>query len=124
MPRVAGVSGRVERRRILLRPRPICVARWSADGRDLFVWYWPGGPVPATRVYVLPVWEGSRIPAIFASGPKSEEELAAMVPHITGARTIDRHGEGVGDIMPGPGPDVYAYQRGNTQRNLYRIPIR
>jgi hypothetical protein len=24
---------------------------------------------------------------------------------------------------PGPTPDVYAFHRGSTQRNLYRIPI-
>jgi hypothetical protein len=35
-----------------------------------------------------------------------------------GVRVID-----AADIAPGPTPDVYAFSKETTQRNLYRIPI-
>ena len=34
------------------------------------------------------------------------------------ARRIDAQG-----VVPGPSPEVYAFYRGTTQRNLYRIPV-
>jgi hypothetical protein len=44
----------------------------------------------------------------------SDEELA----RLPGVRKIDAQ-----PLSPGPSPDVYAFYRGTTQRNLYRIPI-
>jgi len=49
-----------------------------------------------------------------ADGFHSDEELA----HFPGAHEIDATG-----VQPGPSPEVYAFYRGNTQRNLYRIPV-
>jgi hypothetical protein len=53
----------------------------------------------------------TKIPAL---GFRSEQELASL----PGARRIEASG-----VVPGPSPNVYAFYRGATQRNLYRIPI-
>jgi hypothetical protein len=54
------------------------------------------------------------LPSIPAGGFRSEEEIA----RLSGARRIEGR-----LVTLGPTPDVYAYYRGNVQRNLYRIPI-
>jgi hypothetical protein len=40
------------------------------------------------------------------------------VARLPGARRTD-----ILDVVPGQSPDVYAFTRINTQRNLYRIPV-
>ena len=57
---------------------------------------------------------GKVLPPIPAGGFHSEEEEASL----PGAHRIDAAG-----VVPGPSPEVYAFYRGTTQRNLYRIPI-
>jgi len=53
-------------------------------------------------------------PKIPEGGFHSDGEIA----RLPGARRID------GDrVVPGPSPETYAFYRGTTQRNLYRIPI-
>ena len=47
-------------------------------------------------------------------GFASEQDIA----RLPGARRIDAL-----MAVPGPSPDVYAFHRGTTQRNLYRIPV-
>jgi len=54
------------------------------------------------------------LPHIPAGGFHSDEEIA----RLPGARRIEGR-----LITLGPTPDVYAFYRGNTQRNLYRIPV-
>jgi hypothetical protein len=58
-----------------------------------------------------------------ANRRSSEEQIA----HLQGAHKIDvaaTVSDVASGIVPGPSPDVYAFYRGRTQRNLYRIPIR
>ena len=55
------------------------------------------------------------LPDIPAGGFRSTEEIA----RLPGARRIDGR-----LVTVGPTPDVFAYYKGNTQRNLYRIPVR
>jgi hypothetical protein len=50
----------------------------------------------------------------FPSEGLSEEDMAKW----PGVRVID-----VADFAPGPSPDVHAFSRETTQRNLFRIPI-
>jgi hypothetical protein len=64
--------------------------------------------------YVFPLAPGHVFPDIPAGGFQSGEELAKY----PGVRVID-----AGDVALGPTPDVYAFSRETTQRNLYRIPI-
>jgi hypothetical protein len=82
-------------------------ARWSADGRSLFL-------LIHHSTYVVPLPPGRMLPAMPASGYQSAEEIAA----IPGARVIHN-----ADVAPGPTPDVYAFSHETVQRNLYRIPV-
>jgi serine/threonine protein kinase/Tol biopolymer transport system component len=86
---------------------------WSPDGR---FWSFPGGLIgfiPQSRSYIIPLPSGG-VPRIPAGGFHSEEEVA----RLPGVRKIEEMG-----VVAGPSPDVYAFYRGTTQRNLYRVPI-
>ena len=83
---------------------------WSPGGDSVAV---SGGPIPDNRSYIIPLTPGQAFPPIPAEGFRTEEEIA----QLPGARRIDAL------AVPGPSPDVYAFYRGTTQRNLYRIPV-
>lgn len=102
--------------------RPVRIGGSFSGGA--YAWHWSpnedtvaisGGPVPAGRSYIVPLQPGEALPRISAEGFRSESEVAAL----PGARRID-----AAAVVPGPSPDVYAFSRSTTQRNLYRIPIR
>jgi Tol biopolymer transport system component len=82
---------------------------WSLDGRSVFI-----GEDGEDQTYIIPLAPGEALPRIPVGGFHSEEEIA----HLPGARRIN-----ASEVVPGPSPDVYAFYRGTTQRNLYRIPI-
>ena len=63
---------------------------------------------------MIPLAPGQVFPDIPPGGFQSEDELA----QYPGVRVIN-----AGDVALGPTPDVYAFSRETTQRNLYRIPI-
>jgi hypothetical protein len=86
------------------------VFKWSPSGNTVSV---SGGPIVDTRSYIIPLTPGEALPRIPAEGFRSEEEIAKL----PGARRIDALS------VPGPSSDVYAFYRGTTQRNLYRIPV-
>jgi Tol biopolymer transport system component len=83
---------------------------WSPGGGSVSI---AGGPIPGNRSYIIPLPPGDALPRIPAEGFRSEEEIA----RLPGARRIDAV------AVPGPSPDVYAFYRGTTQRNLYRVPV-
>jgi hypothetical protein len=85
---------------------------WSATKDTIAL---SGGPLPAGRTYIVPLQPGEFLPSVPAEGLRSEQEIAAL----PGARRIDADA-----AVPGPSPDVYAFYRRTTQRNLYRIPTR
>ena len=94
---------------------PITIAaqasvNWSPSGNSVSV---SGGPIPDNRSYIIPLARGEALPRIPADGFRSEEEIA----QLPGAQRIDAL------TVPGPSRDVYAFYRGTTQRNLYRIPV-
>jgi hypothetical protein len=84
---------------------------WSASGHSFSI---SGGPVSAGRSYIVPLQPGRALPPVPEQGLVSEQDIAGL----PGARRIDALG-----VVPGPSPDVYAFYRGTTQRNLYRIPV-
>jgi Tol biopolymer transport system component len=91
------------------------ILKWSPDRRLLFIR--AGAAMTAGgigRNYVFPLPRGRILPDIPPGGFRSEEEMAKY----PGVRVID-----AADIAPGPTPDVYAFSKETTQRNLYRIPI-
>lgn len=68
------------------------------------------------HTYVVPLSPGEVLPRTIAIGESfpSDAELAK----VPGVRIIP-----MGDIVPGPTADVYAFTRETVQRNLYRIPL-
>ena len=68
----------------------------------------------APEAFYFPLAARQTLPPIPADGFRSSEEIA----RLPGGRRIE------GQLITlGPTPDVYAFYRGNTQRNLYRIPV-
>jgi serine/threonine protein kinase/Tol biopolymer transport system component len=80
---------------------------WGAGG----VWLSYYG---APEAFYFPLATGQVLPPVPAGGFRSSEEIG----RLPGARRLEGR-----LITPGPTPDVYAFYRGNTQRNLYRIPV-
>jgi Tol biopolymer transport system component len=85
--------------------------QWSRGGGAFSL---TGGVVAEGRTYLIPLAPGEVLPRIPAGGLRSEEDVA----RLPGARRVDDP-----VAVPGPSPDVYAFLRTTTQRNLYRIPI-
>jgi hypothetical protein len=80
---------------------------WAAEGALLSGFFSP-------QAFFVPLAPGQILPRIPPGGFRSDEEMAS----VPGARRIE------GRLLTlGPSADVYAYYRGSTQRNLYRIPI-
>ena len=80
---------------------------------------WAAGGVlitsaPFTRAFFVPLPPGQALPRIQASGFHSDEDIA----RLPGAREI-----GERQVVLGPSPNIYAFYRGATQRNLYRVPV-
>ena len=87
---------------------------WSPDGRSFSIIGGRNALIPLGRSYLVPLAPGQALPKIPVDGFNSEEEVA----RLPGVRRIEEMG-----VAPSPSPDVYAFSRGATQRNLYRIPI-
>ena len=68
----------------------------------------------APDAFYFPLSAGQTLPRIPADGFRSDEEIA----RVPGGRRIEGR-----LVTLGPTPGVYAFYRGATQRNLYRIPI-
>jgi len=82
--------------------------KWSPDGKFLFLAMEDG------NTYVLPLPPGRMLPTLPEGGFKSAAEIAAL----PGVRIIKSP-----SVVPGPGPEIYAFTRESVQRNLYRIPV-
>jgi Tol biopolymer transport system component len=84
--------------------------QWSPGGRFLSV----ALPYAEGRTYIVPLPPGEGLPPIPVGGISSEQDVAGL----PGAHRTDAL-----RAVPSPSPDVYAYYRSTSQRNLYRIPI-
>ena len=80
---------------------------WAAGGALLSI-------TGSTRAFFVPLAPGQMLPPVPAGGFHADEEIA----RLPGARRIEGR-----LVTVGPSPEIYAFYRGNTQRNLYRIPI-
>jgi len=80
---------------------------WAARGALLSI---SGSP----QAFFVPLAPGRMLPPVPAGGFHADEDIA----RLPGARRIEGR-----LVTVGPSPDIYAFYRGNTQRNLYRIPI-
>jgi hypothetical protein len=90
--------------RPLLVPGPLYYGA-SSGGRLQSIGFAP------TRTYVIPSEALARLPAERAA---TEEEVA----RLSGVRRID-----AASAISGATSDVYAFDKGAVQRNLYRVPI-
>jgi serine/threonine protein kinase len=88
--------------------------KWSSNGSALSITA-TYGIIPVDRSYLISLPHGQIIPPIPADGFYSEKQVV----DLPGAQRLDER-----SVVPGPSPGVYAFFRGATQRNLYRIPIR
>ena len=96
--------------------KPLLIAgrmgwEWSVGGRFLAL---EEGEITKGNTYIVPLSLGQAMPRIPVGGFHTEQDIA----RLPGARKIEAKG-----VVPGPASDVYAFYRGTTQRNLYRIPI-
>ncbi len=89
-------------------------AAWAPDGRSFVIAGVANGFISGRRSYRIPLAPGQSLPRIPAGGFHSEQEVAGL----PGVLRIEEMG-----MAPGPSPAIYAFYRGTTQRNLYRIPI-
>ncbi len=90
---------------------------WSPNRKLLFanVTYSGTSSGGAGKTYVFPLSGGKMLPDTPPGGFRSEEEMAKY----PGVRVLDS-----ADVAPGPTPDVYAFSKETTQRNLFRIPLK
>ena len=86
---------------------------WTGDGKHLFV---TGLDETRTTTYVIPLPPGQLLPASLARSASFPS--GAELTKLPGVRTIP-----LGNVVPGPTADVYAFVREIVQRNLYRIPL-
>jgi eukaryotic-like serine/threonine-protein kinase len=98
---------------VLTHVHPPDWLRWSGDGKYLFVC---GAHETRARSYVLPLATGEVFPRSMAkvSNVASDAELAKL-PGVS-TRPL-------GDVVPGPTADIYAFTQETVQRNLYRVPL-
>jgi serine/threonine protein kinase/Tol biopolymer transport system component len=82
---------------------------WSPGGRSASI-----SAANGTWSYLAPLQRGEPFSRMPVGGLHSEKDIS----QLPGARKVTAR------IVPGPSPDVYAFYRTTTQRNLYRIPIR
>jgi serine/threonine protein kinase/Tol biopolymer transport system component len=98
---------------ILTHVHPPNWFRWTGDGKHVVVCGLNG---TRNRAYVLPLSPGEVLPrSIAAAGDSLSEGELAKLP---GVQIIP-----IGDVVPGPTADVYAFAKEIVQRNLYRIPL-
>ncbi len=96
------------------RPLCNCRARWSPDGRWMYVFQMPTPGNDATKSIAIPLGATQEPPAL--SSTMLGEAMKGIPPAKT--RLINQP-----DIAPGRDPSLYAFTKRDMQRNLYRIPL-
>jgi hypothetical protein len=92
----------------------LCIVRWTADGNLLYLGLPGNGQTQGDyKTFILPLRPGESFPKLPATGIKSESDLS----RVSGAQLVN-------DLArPGPDGSVYAFDRWESRRNIYRIPI-
>jgi Tol biopolymer transport system component len=100
----------------------LCLPKWSPDGLFLYVTMWLDSagvlvagiaPASAGTTLVLPIPRGQSLPAL----PEGGLHYNAS-DDMPGIRVIRQ-----GQIVPGPGPEIYAFAKSDFVGNLFRIPV-
>ena len=93
-----------------------CSATWSADGKFFYVGTnLSASATSAGKTLAIPVPAGSSLPELPAAGIGVGEGVVGPPGTVTIAD---------GMIVPGPDPSTYLFTRTDSQRNLFRIPLR
>jgi DNA-binding winged helix-turn-helix (wHTH) protein/Tol biopolymer transport system component len=93
---------------------PWCLARWSTDGKFLFVSVEDSSRTSPGRSLAIPVGPGESLPYLPAGGiaPLAEPSV------VQGAESVGR-----GALVPGKDPAHYAWVNITVHRNLYQISL-
>ena len=93
----------------------LCVAcdiDWSRDGRTLYVTFPSSKGLGEWQTYILPLLQGTVLPAFPATGLKSYTDL----PNHSSLQVRDEK------ILPGRNASLYSFAKITSHWNLYRIP--
>ena len=93
-----------------------CRARWSADGRYLYVQSRESASNDRSSDYytlIIPLGSSQGVP------DAAEGEGVKIWESLPGVTRVDR-----GNILPGPDPAVYVFRKEELVSNLFRIPVR
>ncbi len=91
-----------------------CFPKWTRDGKWLFLSFGFGNVMRGRKTFAIALPPGRAFPSLPLGGVNTELE-AEKLP---GVRVIN-----LGFVFPGLTPSVYAYEKQNVQRNLYRIVL-
>jgi eukaryotic-like serine/threonine-protein kinase len=97
-----------------------CLVFWSPDGARLYVSYAlisKDRSKTHAQTYVLPWKQGSTLKMLPQGGAQTEADFARFAAVVPEAREVE-------EFAPGPSPNIYAFSRRTTQRNLFRIFVR
>jgi hypothetical protein len=92
----------------------LCLVRWTEDGKFLYVALPGGAKADNYKTFVIPLNHGESFPKLPATGIKSESDIS----RLSRVRVIDKL------ARPGPDASLFAFDRRQPHRNIYRIPIR
>jgi DNA-binding winged helix-turn-helix (wHTH) protein/Tol biopolymer transport system component len=93
---------------------PLCLTRWSTDGKFLFVSVEESSRTSPGRSLAIPVGPGESLPDLPVGGipPMAEPRV------VQGAESVGR-----GELVPGKDPEHYAWVNTTVHRNLYQISL-
>lgn len=94
---------------------PLCLTRWSTDGKFLFVSVEDPSRTSPGRSLAIPIGPGESLPVLPAGG------IAPLIESSMAQRTIS---VGRAELVPGKDPEHYAWVNTTAHRNLYQISLR
>jgi hypothetical protein len=99
-----------------------CMAKWSPDGTRLYVQPFLEGR-ESGRAVLVPTAAGQWFNGLPPGGIASANSFAGSVGTVSVDLTPFDPGHDGNNVAPGPTPDVFAYTRSVTHRNLFQIQL-
>lgn len=94
-----------------------CVSSWSDNGKEFGVIVWGMGQ--GLKTALLPVNPATGLPSVPHDGITTADRTEGMNLDVEkGVKVLD------GPAIPGETPDVWAIQREDVHRNLFRVPLK
>lgn len=100
-------------------PVPLCHCGivWGSDGKTLYLRLHLFGAMDGSKTIALGLPPGKEFPNLPSWGLDSGQHLKG-INVLADINTNDKR-----DFSPGPNPSIYAYDKGTTLRNVFRIPL-